>query len=66
VNNNLTCFICSAPLSVRMTESKNSHKQFIMLKCPRDGRHFRAFVADRNYINQVIKEQSQSSTQGGG
>jgi hypothetical protein len=66
MNSNLTCFICSPPLSVRMTESKHSHKQFIMLKCPKDGRHFRAFVADQGYISQVLKEQYQSSTQGGG
>ena len=50
----LACHICGANLSVRLAEGRKSGKPFIMLHCPVDGRHIRAFVADREYVRNVL------------
>ena len=51
----LKCHICRNPLSVRLARGRKSGKPFVMLVCPRDGRHMRAFVADENYVRNVIE-----------
>ena len=50
----LACHICGANLSVRLAEGRKSGKRFIMLHCPVDGRHIRAFVADKGYVTKVL------------
>ena len=52
---NLPCHICRSPLSVRLTRGRKSGKPFVMLVCPSDGRHMRAFVADADYVSNVIE-----------
>lgn len=54
--NDVKCPICSKPLSVRMARGRRSNKPFILLVCPEDGRHFRAFISDQDYIVKVIAE----------
>ncbi len=49
------CHICRNPLSVRLARGRKSRKPFVMLVCPRDGRHMRAFVADADYVRNVIE-----------
>ena len=51
----LKCHICRNPLSVRLARGRKSGKPFVMLVCPSDGRHMRAFVADADYISNVIE-----------
>ncbi|MBI4235736.1 MAG: hypothetical protein HY688_00030 [Chloroflexi bacterium] len=48
------CLVCGAPLAVRLARGRKSQKPFVMLLCPQDGRHFRAFVNDQHYIAQVL------------
>ena len=50
----LACHLCGANLSVRLAEGRKSGKLFIMLHCPVDGRHIRAFVADREYVRKIL------------
>ena len=50
------CPICSSPLSVRTAKGRKSNKPFIMLVCPVDGRHFRGFITDQNYLKRVLNE----------
>ncbi len=51
----LPCHICRSPLSVRLASGRKSGKPFVMLVCPSDGRHMRAFVADADYVANVIE-----------
>jgi hypothetical protein len=53
---NINCPICSNALSIRMAKGRKSNKPFIMLVCPLDGRHFRGFITDQNYMNKVLAE----------
>ena len=50
----LLCHICRAPLKVKLARGRKSGKPFVMLACPEDGRHIRAFVADRTYVENLI------------
>lgn len=50
----IPCLICSLPLTVRLARGRKSGKPFIMLLCSQDGRHFRAFINDRAYVDQVL------------
>jgi hypothetical protein len=48
------CLICSTPLTLRLARRRKSGKPFLMLICPIDGRHFRAFVTDKAYVSAVL------------
>ena len=47
------CPVCGLGLSIRPAVGRGSGKPFIMLICPRDGRHFRAFITDQEYVAAV-------------
>ena len=49
----LACHICNTPLAVRAAKGRKSNKPFVMFICPKDGRHFRAFVTDKAYVEDV-------------
>ncbi len=51
----LKCHICGNQLSVRLARGRKSGKAFVMLVCPSDGRHMRAFVADADYVSKVME-----------
>lgn len=48
------CPVCHTDLEVDLATGRKSGKLFVMFKCPVDGRHFRAFVTDRNFVDQVM------------
>jgi hypothetical protein len=54
----LMCPVCTAPMSVRAAQGRRSGKSFIMLVCPKDGRHFRGFITDQRYVESVLKKKS--------
>ena len=59
------CPICGAPLMVKMAYGRKSKKPFISLVCPKDGRHFRAFINDQQYVKGVLKlSESQAHSPG--
>ncbi len=62
----ILCLICSSPLSVRMAKGRSSNKPFIMLVCPNDGRHFRAFISDQDYIRKILAAKGGSNMKGMG
>lgn len=47
------CPICSQKLVVSLARGRKSGKQFVMLKCPADGRHFRGFITHQPFVQQV-------------
>ena len=52
----LPCHICQETLQVRLARGRKSGKPFVMLVCPKDGRHIRAFVADRAYVQGLVDQ----------
>jgi len=50
----VSCHICQASLEVKLARGRKSGKPFVMLACPEDGRHIRAFIADRTYVENLI------------
>jgi predicted RNA-binding Zn-ribbon protein involved in translation (DUF1610 family) len=50
------CPVCGNPLTFRLAKSKRTGKPFIMLACNLDGRHFRGFICDRDYVRQVVNK----------
>ena len=54
ISQSIPCPVCGEPLDVRIAHGRKSGKVSIMLVCARDGRHFRGFIADREYVKQVL------------
>ena len=50
----LNCPICGQSLSVELARGRKSGKPFVMLRCVQDGRHFRAFINHRPYVEEVL------------
>jgi hypothetical protein len=50
----LNCPVCAIPLIIKSASGRKSNKSFIMLVCPKDGRHFRAFITDQSYVKKVL------------
>ncbi|MBI2859187.1 MAG: hypothetical protein HYX90_08925 [Chloroflexi bacterium] len=48
------CPVCGQPLTVRLAHGRKSGKPFVMLICAVDGRHFRGFITDREYVEKVL------------
>ena len=49
------CVVCSTPLPVRAARGRKSGKPFLMVVCGQDARHFRGFIADREYVKAVME-----------
>ena len=47
------CPVCRLPLDIRPAQGRKSGKLFIMLVCAQDGRHFRGFITDQDYVSEV-------------
>jgi len=54
----INCPICSNTLSVRVAKGRKSNKPFIMMVCQQDGRHFRGFITDQQYVKSVLENQN--------
>ena len=51
----ISCLVCNGPLELRIAHGRKSNKPFLLLICPVDGRHFRGFIADKEYVAGVIQ-----------
>ena len=49
----MPCPICGEMLQVKVTRSRKDHVA-LMLVCPTTGKHFRGFINDQDYIEDVI------------
>ena len=49
------CPVCSESLSMEARQNPRNNRVFLMLVCPADGAHFRAFINDRDYVAETIK-----------
>ncbi len=52
-SNTPRCLICEQPLVVRLARGRRSNKTFVMMVCPEDGRHFRAFLNHAPYVKAM-------------
>lgn len=50
----ILCPLCGTGLAVRAAKGRKSGKPFVMLVCPRNGRHFRGFITDQEYVKGVL------------
>ena len=51
----ITCLVCGGRVEIRPARGRKSNKPFLMLICAVDGRHFRGFVSDQNFVKSVIE-----------
>ncbi len=49
------CLICTSPLVVGLATGRKSGKPSVTFRCPVDGRHFRAFITHRPYVERLVK-----------
>ncbi len=49
------CMVCHEPLALRPARGRKSGKPFLMMVCAQDGRHFRAFINDHDFVRQVLQ-----------
>jgi hypothetical protein len=62
-NESLPCPVCSTGLVIRLVHGRKSGKPFVMLICPKDGRHIRAFINDKKFVGEVlVKLQTKESS----
>ena len=47
----LKCMVCHGPVIISLTKKGNG----LYLVCQKDGRHYRAFVMDEEYVQDVIR-----------
>ncbi len=59
--NTIGCPVCSKPLSISIAKGRKSNKPFIMLKCEQDGRHFRGFITDQDFVRQILQHHENTS-----
>ncbi len=51
----IKCPVCATPLTARIARGRKSGKPFVMLVCPGDGRHLRAFITHKDYVRGVLE-----------
>ncbi len=52
----IPCPVCQRDLEIRNATGRKSAKPFLMFICPEDGRHFRGFINDRGFMQQVLEK----------
>jgi uncharacterized Zn finger protein (UPF0148 family) len=52
----IPCPICGANLMIKLARGRKSGKPFVMLICPNDGRHIRAFINDKEFVGSVLSK----------
>lgn len=55
----LACPVCNQPMAFQIARGRKSGKPFLMVKCLKDGRHFRGFVGDRDYVARLLEHLEQ-------
>jgi len=55
-NQPIQCPVCGDTLSLQIASGRKSGKTFLMLKCLRDGRHFRGFITHRPFVESLIQK----------
>ena len=58
------CPICAEPLRFSIASSRKAKrkKAFVMLVCPKDGRHFRGFISDQQWVGRLVEAQTDTDS----
>ena len=58
------CPVCGVALRLSPARSRKSKnpKTFLMLACPENGRHFRGFISDREFVERSLNAAMQQAT----
>ena len=53
----IPCPVCATPLTIAPARSRKARnpKLFLMLVRPQDGRHFRGFINDKEFVNRALE-----------
>lgn len=51
----ISCPVCGKYLGFQITRGRKSGKPSLMLKCFQDGRHFRGFICDQDYMQRLLE-----------
>lgn len=62
----LQCPVCGSAIDIRLAKGRTSGKAFLMVVCPTDGRHFRGFINDRDYVANVVTKLERLSAEASG
>jgi hypothetical protein len=54
-NQSLQCPVCNEPMAFQIARGRKSGKPFLMVKCLRNGRHFRGFIGDQVYVRKLLE-----------
>ena len=52
----IPCPVCGTNLMIKLAHGRKSGKPFVMLICPHDGRHIRAFINDKEFVGSVLNK----------
>ena len=54
--NEVRCPVCAVALKLTTARSRKAKipRTFLMLACPEDGRHFRGFISDRDFVQRTL------------
>ena len=55
------CIVCKEGLQIKPARGRKSGKPFLMFVCPVDGRHFRGFITDQEYLKRLTELGSEVS-----
>ena len=47
------CLVCHGPVNLTLRTRKKPGKQYLMLLCGSDPRHYRAFINDEAFVRRV-------------
>jgi hypothetical protein len=50
----LNCPVCGGSLAFKLAHSKRTAKVFVMMMCPINGKHLRAFISDKDFVASVL------------
>ena len=53
-NQGIPCPLCGETLELRPTRGRKSGKPSLMFICPVNGKHFRGFINDQDYVRKVL------------
>ena len=54
----IACPVCRTPMRYGLARSRKAKhpKTFLTVACPSDGRHFRGFIADSDFVSMVVSD----------
>lgn len=50
----LNCPVCGGSLAFKLAHSKRTAKVFVMMMCPVNGKHLRAFISDKGFVDSAL------------